>query len=417
MTISTVELLHKIEQYNASASAANQIIVHAVIHTQSQKNSIATPDVLSMLYEALHLLGAKLETGNQKRIAKTFCNRLLFERHVYNQKIDSDVIPAKSVRTVIPNTPAIKIEACEAIWRNPLDYVTNGKSYTLGRFLIKTKLKAGRHSGTYQGRDQQLERSVILKALSPRMSLKLSQYPEQRNKTLEIIRQLARIEIPGLAAIYDMGFIDEVFFYVREHMEGRSLADIIKSKRHLKPAECIALGLKMCKALNHTHSRKIYHCNLKPTNVWLLQSGEISIVDFYVPGFIETLDETKTLTQNSWHYAAPEWLYNKKYSHQCDIYSIGMILYELLAGKHPFKRVHYLTNYDQFTHLNIPSLSILKSELLPLCTKMIDTAIERDPKNRFENLNKLEAALNSVLKILAAGHSDESPPLTLTTMR
>jgi serine/threonine-protein kinase len=230
------------------------------------------------------------------------------------------------------------------------------------------------------------------------MSLRLAQQAASREQTVKALQRLGRLELPGLALIYDMGYQQGLFFFVREYLEGTSLDQTLAGKTRLSPYEVLAIGIKACRILQQTHKLHLFHCNLKPANIWLLAGGELKITDFFIPGFVETLATAKRLDASRWHYSAPEWLQHGTPASSCDIYAIGMILYELVCGEHPFSKHGELTSLAEFHELALPPVSSRQPQLPSLFASTIDRACDRSLHRRFRSLVEFEAALQASLE-------------------
>lgn len=390
----TVELLHKIEHYNFSAAPASRLVVSMVVHAVRAETASAA-QALAALHLALHLVVAQ-HTGDSREHAPS--SRLLFERSFYEREMDAEAVAARLSGTYVSDLPGFRLEAYEAVWYNPLDYVEEKRSYQLGKFLVVERLRHSEFVGTYRGRDRQLERRVILKVLSPQRSLRLAQNPARREQMIKALQRLGRLEQPGLALLYDLGYQDGLFYYVREYLEGASLAQSLANKDRFSPFESSAIGIKICRVLQQTHKQKIVHGNLKPANVWLMANGELKITDFYVPEFIETPGATQRLSGSGWRYCAPEWLLHGTLTPAADIYAIGMILYELVAGEPPFGKQEELKSPTDIHDLPPPVLAGRQPEVPPLLASIIERAADRSLQRRFKSLEELEAALQVALE-------------------
>ncbi len=401
----TVELLHKIENYNFSASPASRLAVSMVVHAVRPEAASAT-HALAALHLALNLVAAQ-QAGTSREPSPG--SRLLFERSFYEREMNVETVAARLGGTYVSELPGFRVEAYEAVWYNPLDYVDEKRSYQLGKFQVVERLHHNGSAGTYRGRDRQLERRVILKALSPQRSLRLAQDPARREQTIKALQRLGRLEHPGLALLYDLGYQDGLFYYVREYLEGSSLGQSLASKNRFSPFETSAIGIKICRVLQQTHKQKIVHGNLKPANVWLMANGELKITDFFVPEFTATPGAAQRPSGSGWRYCAPEWLLHGTLTPACDIYAIGMILYELVAGEPPFAKQEVLENPVDFHTLPPPALASLQPEIPALLASIIERAADRSLQRRFKSLEELEAALQVALEQSLPGDQAAAP--------
>ncbi len=378
-----IDLLHKVERYNLTAAKGTQLFVQTVVHRHAANASL---EKLRTLYETLNLLAASSadeSMGTEQR------NRLWFPRAMYEREGDVLATPTRTPQEVYCAAEEYRAEVCEAVWRNPLEYVEEKTPYDLKRFVVSAKLRPSRWAGTYRGRDRQLERNVIIKALGPHASLQLAQDDTQREHVLATIRRLAQLESPGIATIYDMGFHDEIFFYAREHLEGKTLA-ATRAERQLSFPECVKLALRLCRILAVAHRQGVLHGNLKPENIWLFANEEIKLSDFYVPLFVAAPEVALRMQTTSWHYAAPEFLQAFAPSVVSEVYAIGILLFELTSGAQPFAGITSIAEWQAY---ELPSLIEYWPEAPPGFPELIARACAKSPEPRFPNLLALENAL------------------------
>lgn len=378
-----VDLLHKIERYNLTAASSTQLFAQTVVHRHAANGG---SEKLWTIYEVLNLLAANSTddpTSTEPR------NRLWFPRAMYEQEMDLLATPARTPQAVYCAAEEYRAEVCEAVWRNPLEYVEEKTPYDLKRFVVSAKLRPSRWAGTYRGRDRQLERNVIIKALGPHASLQLAQDDAQREHVLATIRRLAQVESPGIATIYDMGFHDEIFFYAREYLEGKTLA-ATRAERPFSFAECVKFGLRLCRILAVAHRQGVLHGNLKPENIWLFANEEIKLCDFYVPLFVAEPELAMRTHGTSWHYAAPEFSQTLTPSASSEVYALGILLFELTSGAKPFASVTSLSEWQAY---ELPSLVEFWPEAPPGFPELLARACAKSPEHRFPNIPALENAL------------------------
>ncbi|MDZ7289375.1 MAG: protein kinase [candidate division KSB1 bacterium] len=445
LAIEAVQLFKKVERFNLLIPEQRRIVLQAALHTidrsrssgfqanQNEYNRLG----LELLYNTLHLLQAESEEANARLPApegksmpvlgrETFNSRLIMDRHTFESALGVDAFTAKSWGKAYWGAPGLWDEVYEMIWYNPLDYINERKPLPLGRFLVIEKFQERKTYGTYRARDRSLERPVVLKALYPEVYHRWRQDKTRFAKIIGHLRCLGRLEHPGVSLIHDMGVHGEIFFFVREYIEGENLAQTLHKKQRLSPAEALHLMIAVCRILDHAHQNGVSHGNLKPSNVWQLKpvtmdemlpaqlpgrmplhfpggnlTWGIKISDFLVPGFGE-------ITETTWHYVAPERLFHEttqpaenfpeSLSVTIDIFALGMILYECLSGRHPFTQVNLPASCAEWEAVTITPPSAIAHDsagiIVPSsCDEIVLRALHRDPQQRFQNIEELEAAL------------------------
>jgi Tfp pilus assembly protein PilF len=394
LAIAAVDLLHKIERYNVTAKPATQIWVQTVAHAQTD----GTLDLHAwrMLYEALHTLEIKTASTSPANGPARHNSSLIVARAVYENCIGHEAMPAKCTGLQRAEVPFFSADICEAIWRNPLEYVQEKAPQSFGKYWVTEKLRGSRAAGTYRARDRELERAAILKALSPHNSYKLVQDPALRERVTAAVRHVGRLALPGIAMIYDMGVEEEIFFFVREFLEGKSFEDLLHGGRRLSLPEGLALGVRLCRILHAAHREGVYHGNLKPGNIWLSPNGDLKISDFFVPLFVDHPDRNNSLDPASWQYSSPERRNSEALHATCDIFSFGAILCELMSGKLPFA-----AGEDETELLaESPTPETKNPALHPVLTEVLTRACRTDARERFQSFVEFEQALRRALELL-----------------
>ncbi|MCH9007059.1 protein kinase [candidate division KSB1 bacterium] len=275
---------------------------------------------------------------------------------------------------------------------------TSRKKY-FGKYEVLEALKENAASSTFKAYDAQLERTVILKAFNSDVFARIKTASAIRKQFFEEIRKLNRISHPGLNVIYDAGEDERFLFLVREVIEGQSLKDFLAGQTDMPVKSILELYIQVCKVLRHCHERHVWHKNLKPSNIFVVQQKDIKVLDAgilqlgYADGVWDD-DVTATL------YAAPEQLTGAPLTQTCDIFQLGTMLYESLAGRHPFLaetpgkiRTRIIAD-DPAPQLQIdpPSARALSALLMK--------ALHKDPEKRHQSLPDLEFDLKRSLKNL-----------------
>ncbi|MDZ7361352.1 MAG: protein kinase [candidate division KSB1 bacterium] len=435
----TVALFEKVARFNVMAPEQHQIVLHAALHALPASRFLASSETggnanlagLELLYDTLHLLKVEREDQDKNhQEMRSRCSRLLMSRQIFETVLDAENFTGCHWGPAYWGAPGWHDEVCEIVWYNPLDYASEKNPYVLGRFLVVEKFHEQRAYGTYRTRDRSLERPVVLKALHPEVYLRRKSDKSQHHEMVKAVRRLGRLEHPGVALIYDMGTHEDLFYFVREYIEGENLAQILASQQRLSPEETARLLIEACSILRYAHQNGFYHNNLKPSNIWRLKSVvmkepthvrallappsatvekvhfKIKISDFFIPGFNE-------IHAANWHYAAPE-LHVPKHANSSpvpraagDIYALGMILYECLRGENPFRALPFPVELSLWEQVRLNPLSTLNHNpanpsLLSSLDEVIQRATHKDPLQRFQTIEQFQAALRQVLKETSA---------------
>jgi serine/threonine protein kinase len=188
----------------------------------------------------------------------------------------------------------------------------------------------------YKARQARLNRLVALKILPPEKE-RQAHFSERFSREAQT---LARLNHPSIVAVYDFGETDGLYYLLMEFVDGVSLRDLLRSHK-LTPEEALAIVPKICEALQYAHDRGVVHRDIKPENILLDRDGQVKIADFGIAKIVHRDTGQQTLTQDRQvigtpHYMAPEQVEHPQcVDHRADIYSLGVVFYEMLTGELP----------------------------------------------------------------------------------
>ncbi len=248
----------------------------------------------------------------------------------------------------------------------------------------------------YRARQKKLDREVALKVVSPGAA----QQTDVAERFAREARALARLNHPNLVAVYDYGQDGPFSWLLMEYVDGSNLRDLLRAGK-LEPAEALALVPKICDALQFAHDQGVVHRDVKPENILLDGKGGVKIADFGLAKLIGTPAALVTLTGShqvlgTLRYMAPEQLDRPlEVDHRADIYSLGVVFYEMLTGEIPMGR------FDP------PSL---RSAASPAVDDVVMRALEKEPERRYQRASEVKSDLESV-------EAGERPPLAATDPR
>jgi serine/threonine-protein kinase len=280
----------------------------------------------------------------------------------------------------------------------------------LGNYKITQKIGAGGQGTVYKATDQKLGRTVVLKVLPPELTVK-----EANLKRFEREARLASsLDHPNICTIFDMDEADGLHFITMQFVEGRNVRQLVNG-RPLEMESALRIAIQVADALAVAHARGIIHRDIKSGNIMVTDSGQVKILDF---GLAKLLDETEAaasgihqteLTEigvpyGTATYAAPEQARGDKVDARADIFSTGVLLYEMLTGTWPFRGkstidVRHAVIYDQPKPLAVARPGATPAGL----QKILDKAMQKDPRDRFQKIGELRDELRTVLHEVAGG--------------
>jgi hypothetical protein len=201
------------------------------------------------------------------------------------------------------------------------------------RYAVERVIGRGGMATVYLARDRTLRRSVALKVLAPHLAADEA----FRARFLREARLAARLTHPNVVQVYDVGEDERGPFIVMEYVEGETLADDLRRRGPLPPAEVAAIGIQLCAALEAAHAERLVHRDIKPQNILRRPDGQVKLADFGIARSLAGTSHTEIGTVlGTAAYLAPEQGRGESVTAAADIYSLGVVLYELLTGRVPF---------------------------------------------------------------------------------
>jgi predicted Ser/Thr protein kinase len=255
---------------------------------------------------------------------------------------------------------------------------------TIPGYEIVEELGRGGMGVVFKAHHTRLDRSVALKVLPA----EAGRDPAFAERFSREARALAKLNHPHIVGIYDFGQAGEQSYFVMEYVDGSNLRQRMKAGR-IDPQEALRIAGEVCDALQYAHEAGIVHRDIKPENVLLDRRGRVKIADFGIAKILTGKQTDYTLTGpmqvvGTWHYMAPEQLENPLgLDHRADIYSLGVLLYEMLTGQRPVGR------------FPMPSQVAGVDEGVDA---LVLRALEQEPGKRFQQVAEMQAALQDSAK-------------------
>src|SRR5690348_4803922 len=275
---------------------------------------------------------------------------------------------------------------------------------TLRNYRITDKLGVGGQGAVYKAIDTKLGRPVVIKVIPPELSAK-----EANLKRFEREARLASsLDHPNICTIFDLDEVDGVHYIAMQFVEGKNVRQLVAG-RPLELKTALKIGLQVADALAAAHSRGIIHRDIKSGNVMVTSSGQVKVLDF---GLAKLLDDTEAATAGIHRteltevgvpygtatYAAPEQARGDRVDKRADIFSFGVLLYEMLTGTWPFRGKTTIDVRHAVLHDSPRPVEELRSSPIPArLQKIIDKALAKEPRDRFQNMDDFRHELRQVL--------------------
>jgi serine/threonine protein kinase/tetratricopeptide (TPR) repeat protein len=280
----------------------------------------------------------------------------------------------------------------------------------LGNYKITHKLGAGGQGTVYKATDQKLGRTVVVKVLPPELTVK-----ETNLKRFEREARLASsLDHPNICTIFDMDEAGGLHFIAMQYVEGRNVRQLCNG-RPLELESALRIAIQVADALSAAHARGIIHRDVKSGNVMVTDSGQVKILDF---GLAKLLDESEAATSGIHQteltevgvpygtatYAAPEQARGDKVDARADIFSTGVLLYEMLTGTWPFRGKSTVDVRHAVIHDQPKPVSEVRPGATPVrLQQILDKTLQKDPRDRYQKIGELRDELRKVLHEVASG--------------
>ncbi|MCI0686644.1 MAG: PASTA domain-containing protein [Sporichthyaceae bacterium] len=279
------------------------------------------------------------------------------------------------------------------------------------RYLVETRIARGGMATVYQALDTRLDRTIALKVMHPAFT----EDADFVNRFIREARSAARLSHPNVVAVFDQGMDDGTVFLAMEYVEGRTLRDVLREHGPLTPRQAFSVLGPMLAALAAAHEAGLVHRDVKPENVLLADDGRVKVADFGLArvASAQTTSTSSALLMGTVAYLSPEQVERGAADARSDVYSAGIVLFELLTGYKPFDGDIPIQVAYQHVYADVPAPSRLVPGLAPQLDALVARATSRDPNLRPADAGQLLAVVSAVHEELtdaeldAGGHLDE----------
>lgn len=279
----------------------------------------------------------------------------------------------------------------------------------INQYKVLEKIGSGGQGAVYKALDTKLNRTAVIKVLPPELTQKTANF-----RRFEREAQLcSQLDHPNICTIYDFHSADGVFYIAMQYVEGKNVRQLVAG-RPLELKSGLSIAIQVTDALAYAHSKNIIHRDIKAGNIMVSESGQVKILDF---GLAKLLEDDHA-SQNEGHdrneitelgipygtatYAAPEQARGERADHRSDIFSTGVLIYEMLTGIWAFQGKNVVDVRHQVLYgTPKPMAELRKEPLPPQVQQIVDKALAKDPKDRYQKIAQMRDELRSVLQQIA----------------
>jgi serine/threonine protein kinase len=264
-----------------------------------------------------------------------------------------------------------------------------------GRYRIKEELGKGTMGVVYRAYDPQIDREIALKVLRPDRVVSEAFVA----RFLKEARAIGRLSHPQIVTIYDVGEDNNTIYIAMEYLEGRSFDQVVRA-RELGMQQCVDTACQIAEALDYAHSKGIIHRDIKPSNIIFTADNRVKLTDFGIARIEDTATAYQTQAGEILGtpvYMSPEQVMGQKVDGRSDLYSLGVLLYELLLGRRPFTGNNIAAIFRTITQ-DAPEAPVVIDPFIPKAlSDLVMKSLEKDAKDRFQTGRQMAAELKTVM--------------------
>jgi hypothetical protein len=268
-----------------------------------------------------------------------------------------------------------------------------------GRYKLEAKLGSGGMSTVYLANDGTLDRAVAVKV----MHREMSEQPDQLERFRQEARAVAKLSHPNVVAVIDAGEDGGHPYIVFEYVEGETLKQRIARVGALDPQEALAYAIEIARGLTVAHARNMVHRDIKPQNVLIDAEGRAKLTDFGISRQLEQDGMTATgRVLGTTDYVAPEQAMGHPVDPRSDVYSLGVVLYEMLIGQVPFQADSQVGVAMKHVNEELPDVQQRRPEVSAAAALVVERATDKDPSQRYQQVGEMIDDLSTALEVEAA---------------
>ena len=255
------------------------------------------------------------------------------------------------------------------------------------RYRILSKIGVGGMADVYKGEDTLLGRPVAIKILHANFASD----DEFVSRFKREAQAAGKLNHPNIVNMYDVGYDQDMHYIIMEYVDGETLKEYITRHHRLSIDEAVKITISIGEGLEHAHAMGIVHCDIKPHNVIITNTGRVKVTDF---GIARAMNSTNTVMytnsiMGSAHYLSPEQASGKSIDGNTDIYSLGVVLYEMLTGKVPFEGDTPIAVALKHVREKVIPPTRYNPSIPPLLESVVLKALAKNPADRFESISEM----------------------------
>ena len=263
----------------------------------------------------------------------------------------------------------------------------------LGRYQVVDILGKGAMGTVFRGIDPAINRPVALKTIRLDFVSDQSEMAELRDRLFREAQAAGKLSHPNIVTIYDVGTEGDLQYIAMEYLEGQTLDRLIKKQVRFSYKIIAGIVSQICQGLEYAHDQGIVHRDIKPANIMVLSDYSIKVMDFGIAR-VDSSSMTRTgIAMGTPNYIAPELLQGKVVDRRCDIFSLGVVIYELLTSRRPFKGENLTSLIYSIINDDPPPPSSINENLPLIFDHIVARALKKNPLDRYQKASEIRMAV------------------------
>ena len=268
---------------------------------------------------------------------------------------------------------------------------------TVGRYQILERLGKGTMGYVYKGLDPNINRLVAIKVIRFSDEFEEELISEIRERFFREAKIAGRLSHPSIVTIYDVGEDKDLTYMAMEYLEGKDLEYYCQKDNLLPLIKVLKIVYKIAESLEYAHQNNVIHRDIKPANIMVLKNGEVKVTDFGIAKAV-SMSRTKTgVILGTPNYMSPEQIMGHEVDARSDIFSLGVLFFQLLTGELPFNGENLSSLLYQITQTRHPSVRKLRPNIPKACEQIIDKALAKRPEDRFKSAKDIRRYIHLLI--------------------
>ena len=280
-----------------------------------------------------------------------------------------------------------------------------GVKPTVGRYEILDELGQGAMGIVYKAKDPRINRLLAIKTIRFADEFEEEKLTDVKGRFLREAEIAGKLSHRSIVAIYDVGEDYDLTYMAMEFLEGENLQKYCRKGNLLPLRKILYIVGETATALNYAHSQGVIHRDVKPANVMLLNDGKIKVTDFGIAKAVSSSETKSGIILGTPNYMSPEQINGQKIDGRSDIFSLGVVFFELLTGQLPFHGKTLTNLFYQITQVKHPSPREINPKVPKPCEQIIDKVLSKKPENRFQDADEFAKYLRLLINKLDEAHT------------